>query len=128
MYKLESYAFIWLDEHPIVSYDNGREVKIYQDCDGYVSYFITGDSSEGRTFYLRQLFSKLPIHQSSGSNVWQWDGNRENPTLTPSFLWPDGRLHLFVVKGNLNILPDSTVDYSSYKRIKENNEFTSYNR
>lgn len=121
MYKLENYSFIWLAEHPIVSYDNGKEVKLYQDCDGYVSYFITSNKdAPEKTFYLRQLFSKSPVHQSNANNVWQWDGDRENPTLNPSFLWPDGRMHLFVVKGSLNILLDTTMDYSSYKRINDN--------
>ena len=114
MYTLASYEFIWLDEHPIVSYDNGKEVRIYTDCDGYVSYFLTGGE---RNVYLMQLFSKNPIHQSYGKNVWQWDGNKENPTINPSFRWIDGVLHLFVKNGKLDILPDTTVDYSHYKRI-----------
>lgn len=46
------------------------------------------------------------------ANVWGWDGDREAPTITPSFLAAEGRpyrLHSFIRSGQLDLCGDSTV-------------------
>ena len=46
------------------------------------------------------------------ANVWGWDGNTQEPTLTPSFLAIKDRpyrLHSFVTRGRLELCGDSTV-------------------
>lgn len=52
--------------------------------------------------------------QKNQANVWGWDGNREAPTLTPSFLG-DRRehagylIHLFLTGGRIQLCSDSTL-------------------
>ena len=53
------------------------------------------------------------------AHVWGWDGNREAPTLRPSFLGMENdkkgrrirpyRMHSYLTSGRLEILADSTV-------------------
>lgn len=47
------------------------------------------------------------------ANIWGWDGNREAPTIQPSYVCDDkrmgARIHSFVVKGQLQLCPDSNV-------------------
>ena len=62
----------------------------------------------------RQPFSRKGPYQQEhpASHVWGWDGNREAPTLTPSFMLsgdPAFKVHLFFQAGKINLLPDSTV-------------------
>jgi hypothetical protein len=57
------------------------------------------------------------------ANVWGWDGNRESPTLQPSFLAVEVdkkgrtarpyRAHLFVRDGKIELCGDSTVTLHS---------------
>lgn len=50
--------------------------------------------------------------RSDRANVWGWDGNREAPTLSPSFLAREGRpyvMHSFLRSGKLELCGDSTV-------------------
>lgn len=114
--ELVKYAFQYFDTNPIIQYSTGK--RLYPNADGVVWYEVL---CEDRTIYLRQLFVKgLNIHgYNDMSIVWSWDGDRENPTLNPSFLWPDGRLHLFVRHGNLDILPDTTVKHDGVKRVEK---------
>lgn len=49
------------------------------------------------------------------ANIWKWDGNREAPTLDPSFLCvypsePGFRIHSYLRGGKLELLGDSTVN------------------
>ena len=97
--------FQFFDEHP-----NNPPIG---DADGEVWYEFNGRG------YAGQLFSAISTGRTSGDrNIWKWDGDRREPTLTPSFLLPDFRLHLYVRKGKLDILPDTTVDCSSYRRME----------
>lgn len=62
-----------------------------------------------------QPFKRGNSYQTSeGRNVWGWDGNKEVPTLSPSWLieWANPkefRVHLFFQNGKINLLSDSTV-------------------
>ena len=104
--KLIAYMFQFYDEHP--------NNPVIENVDGTVWYEF-----EAGAGYANQLFSRKGLFQTSTKvNVWTWDGNKEEPTITPSFLLPDFRLHLYVRKGKLDILPDTTVDCSDYKRLK----------
>lgn len=44
--------------------------------------------------------------------VWGWDGNKEAPSLTPSFLMETDKLkvHLYLTAGKVNLLSDSNVE------------------
>ena len=46
-------------------------------------------------------------------NVWYWNGNRESPSLAPSFGWymgdPDLHTHLYLRDGRIDLLSDSVV-------------------
>jgi len=46
------------------------------------------------------------------ANVWGWDGNREAPSLTPSFLAKKDRpyvFHMYLRAGKIELCGDSTV-------------------
>lgn len=47
------------------------------------------------------------------TNIWGWDGNKEHPTLTPSYLcsYPPGTVvHLHFTAGRIQLAGDSTVE------------------
>ncbi len=68
------------------------------------------------SFTMFQPFKKGSTFQTEdGRNIWAWDGNKEIPTLTPSWLmdYPGDypiRIHLFFTKGKINLLGDSNVE------------------
>ena len=72
-----------------------------------------------RIGYMLQVFSKKGsfVLETPGrkDNVWAWDGNRDAPTLAPSFLCeypgaqPPVRVHLFLNAGRISLCSDSTV-------------------
>ena len=102
--KLIAYMFQFYDEHP--------NNPVIENVDGTVWY-------EFDSCYASQLFSRKGLFQTSKKiNVWEWDGNKEKPSIRPSFLLPDFRLHLYVKEGKLNILSDTTVDCSNYKLLR----------
>ncbi len=74
-------------------------------------------------YYAGQLFGKNKIIGVGKfeRNVWEWNGNRENPTLTPSFLIEENqvhkRFHCFVRDGKIDVLPDSEVIHGKEKRL-----------
>jgi hypothetical protein len=98
----------------LLSLDNS---PVYPGVDGAVVYEITEEvegenGKEPWTYPMHQPFSAKGIQQVNGRNVWGWDGNKEQPTLTPSFLLnylPAYRIHLYFTKGKINLLSDSTV-------------------
>ena len=125
--KLLSYRFRFFDEEPKLNM-NGKPT--FGKAVGAVQYethtemrMETFDVKYDTTYY--QPFSREArdgFDEDSGFsfNMWNWDGNRENPTLTPSFLldWGDGnKLHLYVKSGKLDILPDTTIDCTKVERI-----------
>lgn len=59
----------------------------------------------------------LPINSATHSPSWDWDGNLESPTLSPSILTrtppyvegkPSGICHSYLRNGVFEFLPDST--------------------
>jgi len=40
--------------------------------------------------------------------IWQFNGNMEKPTFSPSLLYPDRRCHLFMHDGKIQFLSDCT--------------------
>jgi len=116
MRELVSYAFQFFDENPIMRKDTDQ--RAYPEADGVVWYEIVSELPRGgENIMLMQLFRKgVPV--SGRPNIWQWDGDKENPTITPSFHWFDGGLHLFVRHGALDILPDTTIKCDSVRRRK----------
>ncbi len=77
--------------------------------------------------YLTQPFSLTKTEKWNGWNIWKWDGNRENPTLNPSFLvdfeMEKSKMHLFVRNGNLQILSDTTIDCKDVFKETEYDKF-----
>lgn len=58
-----------------------------------------------------------PLHPNGSEPVWTWNGDLENPTISPSVLVRYGRLsgqepvrvcHLFLKEGKLEFLSDCT--------------------
>lgn len=102
--------------------------------DGAVWYLILGEPNERvecarhpkRTHhYERQAFARGGSRHRPGAtaaeiaantaNIWGWDGNTAEPTITPSFLADQGRpyrMHSFVRRGKLELCGDSTVTLS----------------
>ena len=71
--------------------------------EGRVWYELGGDLPEGSCSAMMQPFSRAGARNRAG-HVWQWDGNREAPTLSPSYLCTDGvnRVHLFLRAGKID--------------------------
>ena len=104
--KLVAYMFQFYDEHP----------DRIANCDGRVWY----EYADSRIVYSHQLFSREGSAQVNGMNVWAWDGNRDAPTLRPSYRVTvgDGQvLHLHVTEGKLDILPDSNIEHDDVKKM-----------
>ena len=113
--KLLSYRFRFFDEEPLL--DENNNPTEFPLVSGGVEYIfeIQRDGSEPYRSLVTQGFAP---HQNV--MAWEWNGERENPTLTPSFLldWGDGnKLHLHVKSGKLDILPDTTIDCTKVERI-----------
>ena len=86
--------------------------------DGCVMYEVNdADGTEYPNTWPRQPFSKSGSFQIGGKidnhhNVWAWNGNKEAPSLTPSFLceWnrsfrppnsPNYVVHIYLVDGKI---------------------------
>lgn len=91
--------------------------SVYPGVDGAIKYAITQEvegenGEEPWTYHMYQPFSSKGMQQVNNRNVWAWDGNKEQPTLTPSWIVdcsPAYRIHLFFTQGKINLLSDSTV-------------------
>jgi hypothetical protein len=112
------------------TYTDGR--SSYPGVDGAVEYEITQELSKEElatkksittnpySFTIYQPFKAGTTSKSNDFNVWAWNGNKDKPTLTPSWLlnWSSGnnpaiRIHLFFTDGKINLLPDSNVQLIS---------------
>lgn len=58
---------------------------------------------------------QITTRRTDGAGVWTWDGNREQPTISPSILVNQGKAHpgkeichSFVQNGQWQFLADST--------------------
>lgn len=76
---------------------------------GRVWYEIAHE--DGSFSYMTQPFNREGRPTRRDRLVWAWDGNRDAPTLTPSFLCRDTRVvvHLFLRNGAIDLCGDSTV-------------------
>ena len=129
--KLLSYRFRFFDDEPklnmfgnptfgkaigAVQYEIHTEVRMETyDLKYDMTYYQSFSREGGEGFYEDSGFS---------FDIWNWDGNVENPTLTPSFSldWGNGnKLHLNVKSGELEILPDTTIDCTKVERIYRGN-------
>jgi len=83
--------------------------------DGEVHYTVL--FKDGWHYSIRQPFRRgtAPFHDPEVGDVWAWDGNEAEPTITPDLYWTrdllDGRLvvRLFVDRGRLMLRAESTV-------------------
>lgn len=85
-------------------------------AEGAVYYQVGGDVPKGACTWMRQPFRRgesVGNEENGGLGIiWGWDGNRDAPTLTPSFFAEDGvvRVHLFLRAGKIELCADSTVE------------------
>ena len=88
-------------------------------ADGRILYDLAVDGLSG-TLEMSQPFRRGPNPgRVAGMNVWGWDGDRERPSLTPSYVCTlEGstelelrpiRVHLYMRGGRIDLLSDSTV-------------------
>lgn len=96
-----NYTFAFYDDNPLI--------------DGDVLYRFRQGS---RTFIVAQPFNKI------SGRYWLWDGNKESPTIKPSFRLLDYSFHCYVKNGKIDILHDSAVKNLSERLSYE--EFNSY--
>lgn len=105
-----------------IGWPGTRDAQGPWPCDGVVTYEIR--MPEGHRFplyYMLQPFV-LGAHRQDATgrismkNLWGWDGNRDAPTLSPSFACEDNRegclpvrVHLFLKAGRIELCSDSTV-------------------
>lgn len=109
--------FQFFDINPI---KNSKGENAYPDCDGCIWYEVY-DKDRDKWFYFMQPFAKGGQRYKTGAteeeirnnraNIWGWDGDRNAPTLSPSFLCEDRgiRVHLLINKGKIDICSDSNV-------------------
>lgn len=86
---------------------------------GAVAHFPDGSTKQDLAFdYLLQPFAVGGSRKDSkGGIMWGWNGNKEAPTLEPSYLakWQHGSnrtpmvAHLFLRAGKIDLCGDSTV-------------------
>lgn len=57
---------------------------------------------------------RIPVKSNGTDPHWQWNGDVDKPTLTPSILtWnADERCHSFVTDGKVRFLDDCTHEYA----------------
>lgn len=84
--------------------------------DGFMVFKLTGIPGRHDDFVSVRFAKGGPKDLGEGRTkelVWGWDGNRQAPTLAPSFLLETDvyplRVHLHVVKGKIELTPDSEV-------------------
>lgn len=121
---------IWARDGPVCTYGEPPHEWHYdaeymgKTCEGVVVWEVWPLAADiGGPTHVLQHFSRTPL-RGTGPLVWQWDGNHEAPTLTPSFLyygsrppgaggnerdWP--RIHLFLRAGVVENLSDSEADF-----------------
>ena len=122
--KLESYKIV-IYENPL---QNGIEgyvqynynVHIEGTTDWYYSDISQPFSSKGSYETYHEITRPNALPMRIRELVWAWNGNRDSPTLTPSFLvdiGAMGKLHLYVKDGKLDILPDTTFICKDVKKL-----------
>ena len=106
MYKFTAYMFAFYDEHPHFNPD-GKPIET--KAEGEVWYRVMDDKM---THHFIQQFRKgdLIHNKDEIDNIWFWDGNRENPTIRPSFRVPAYYFHCYVTNGKIDVLSDSHVE------------------
>lgn len=104
--------------------DGGAWYLVLTPCACKVPCEIACDTHphDHHTYYL-QPFRRGGVGHKPGAtpqeiaenraNIWGWDGNRDAPTLNPSFLVPGDehrpRIHLFLRAGRIDLCGDSSV-------------------
>ena len=82
------------------------------DSAGLVWYEITYPDDRGNSYMLHP-FALGRAKVEGFANSWDWDGNRDAPTLSPSYVCEDKtygvRVHLFLRAGKIELCADSTV-------------------
>ncbi len=108
MPTLELKEIIWGDQF-LMYKDGNTMLPSYPGVDGAIVYHIIVDKDWEFNCY--QPFMKGTTCQVNRRNVWAWDGNKEQPSLSPSYLMDmdEVKVHLYFIKGKIILLSDSTV-------------------
>ena len=104
--RFVAYMFAFYDEHPRVNPD-GKLIET--KAEGEVWYRIV-DGEWAHHFIQQFRKGDLIRNKDDIDNIWSWDGNRENPTIRPSFLVPNYHFHCYVTNGKIDVLSDSRVE------------------
>lgn len=122
--KLESYKIHFYRQQKEDGVDGyvqyNYKVQIMGTDDWYDADITQPFSRKGsyETFYEMDRPNGLPMRVRG--LVWAWNGNRKEPSLTPSFLidvGAMGKLHLYVRDGKLDILNDTTFICKDVKKL-----------
>ena len=104
-YSIAFRKIRWFDKEPFTDY-MGR--TMFPNCEGMVVYTIRVVGKESPDFNheydLYQPFSSRGQGRCENGNVWGWNGNREKPTLSPSFKATFGKeeiFHIFFREGKI---------------------------
>ena len=108
-------AIHFFDQGPFVNAygeSRGRESYGGDAVDGIVEYRVEpfNPAEDGGPTYAYQPFGRNRVNR-----VWGWDGNREAPSLDPSFLWNPApykhpgwpTVHLYLRRGKIDLCADS---------------------
>jgi len=83
-------------------------MEVYEQENGIWYFFLYPFAKDGPKF---KPGSTEEEQKNNRANIWKWDGNRNNPTITPSFLCEDRgvRVHITISNGQINLCGDSNV-------------------
>ncbi len=77
---------------PVLNYEEAKNPGDFYFTDGERTYFHCRLSEDD--------FISIPVNATGVSPCWQWDGNRERPTIAPS-IHLIGHWHGFVQDGQI---------------------------
>jgi Family of unknown function (DUF6527) len=115
-FSIRLKEFVFFDEHPERNrFTTGETVEPRADGIAVWEVIPHGNpdlvTHSQSVYFHRAGFVRNPHDRS---NIWEWDGNREAPTLSPSILQTTEmgypfRLHMHIRSGRIELLGDSTV-------------------
>jgi hypothetical protein len=87
MLKVRFFRTQFFDVEPIQPGGNVPAAELYPGADGMVDYECEWEGSAAdHKFHVQQPFARAgSFRAANGQHIWAWDGNREAPTLSPSF-------------------------------------------
>jgi len=93
--------------------------KLYEVKDGqgniFAYMFFCPGCECGHSFHVARAKDKDGNDPDPGHKhpIWQFNGDMEKPTFSPSLLYPDRRCHLFLRDGKIQFLGDCTHKFAN---------------